>query len=206
MNMEQAQNAAISFMQRQQARESAPAVIAPERKLRAVKAPKESDTATTFPSSNGRELVSVPGIAFKLSPGSYDARGFMIAWRRAKDRNEQIQAIAGYTGYDNRAVFSINEYLAMSTAKKALYSHQLTVVENKQETKSYVAGLPDNQLKRISDLVGREKLAADTLIAHELLASNLVEGSAEQLTSLAMADIERERLVSIRADLSQLVK
>lgn len=204
MNMEQAQNAALAFMQRQQAGESSSTeTSAPkERKLRVVKAPKES-----HPSVNGAKLVSVPGIEFKLSPGSYDARGFMIAWRRAKDRNEQIQAIAGYTGYDNRAVFSINEYTAMSTAKKALApAHQLTVVKPVVETKGYVAGLPDNQLKRISDLVGREKLAADTLIAHELAASNLTEGSSEQLTALAMADIERERLVSIRADLSLLVK
>lgn len=202
MNMEQAQNAALSFMLRQQAKESAPPVMVVERKLRAVKAPKES-----VPSNNGRELVSVPGMAFKLAPGSYDAKGFMIAWRRAKDRNEQIQAIAGYTGYDNKAVFSINEYTAMSTAKKALApSHQLTVVKPEVETKTFVAGLPDNQLKRIADLVGREKMAAEALIKHETSAANLTEGSPEQLMAVAMADIERERLVAIRADLDLLVK
>jgi hypothetical protein len=104
-------------------------------------------------------------------------------------------------------VFSINEYTALSTAKKALApSHQLTVVKAPVETKSYVAGLPDNQLKRISDLVGREKLAAEALIKHETSAANLSEGSPEQLLAIAMADIERERLVSIRADLSLLVK
>lgn len=201
--METAQNAALAFMQRQQAAESAPAVMAPERKLRAVRTAKESPVT----SHNGGNFVSVPGIAFTHKPGDFTAAQFMMVWRRAKDRNEQIQAINGFTGYDNKLAFSVNEYNATTKAKKELRpSHQLTVVQNKQETKTFVAGLPDNHFKRIADLMGREKMAAEALINHELAASNLTEGSIEQLTAVAMADVERERLVAIRFDLSLLIK
>ena len=202
MTLNTSQDLALNVLLSQQARDNA--IVAAVPKLRLVKTPKASKEV---PSTNGKNLVSVPGMKFNLTPGSYTAKDFMVAWRRAKDRNEQIQAMAGYVGYDPKAVFSVNEYTNMSQAKKALApSHQVTEVKEQKETKGYVAGLPNNQFKQISDLVGREKMAAAALIEHELTASNMAEGSTEQLTALGMAEIERERLTAIRFDLSLLVK
>jgi hypothetical protein len=198
----QAQDLALNVLLKQQALDnvSAEIVMDAPRKLRVVQTSKE------VPSTNSTKLVSVPGVVFKLAPGSYDAKTFMIAWRRCKNRDEQIQAMAGYTGYDNKVAFSVNEYNALSSAKKTLTPHLVTAVKSEVEGKGFVAGMPDNVFKKISDLLGREKMAAEALSNYELQIANLTEGSTEHLTAQGMAEIERERLVAIRADLSLLVK
>lgn len=200
----QAQDLALSVLMSQQAKENrASETLAPV--LRLVKTPRKEKAV--LPSHNGKTLSSAPGLSFNNSKGDYTATQFMIAWRRAKDRNEMMSAINGYIGYDNGLAFSVNEYNAKTAAQKELrpVSHPVTDV-TVQEKRGYVAGIPDNNMKKISDLLGREKLAAEALSNYELQISNLTEGTTEHLTAQGMAEIERERLVAIRADLSLLVK
>src|SRR5574337_706885 len=52
--------------------------------------------------------------------GTHDARGYIVAMRRASTRDERIQAIAGFVGYDRSADFSANEFRANQTARRDL--------------------------------------------------------------------------------------
>jgi hypothetical protein len=153
----QSQDLAINVMLTAQAKENT-VTVAP--RLTLVKAPK---AAKEVSSSTGKNQVSAPGISFDNRPGDYTATEFMMRYRRARDRNEMMVAINGFTGYDNKVAFSVNEYNARTAAQKALKPVPVAGAVIKAETKGYVAGIPDNNLKRISDLLGREKLAAEAL-------------------------------------------
>jgi len=126
----------------------------------------------------------------------------MKAWRGSRDRNEQIAAIQSFTGYKMEESFASNEYAALTTAKKTL--NVLTGTETRKSGVAVVAGVPDMVARKVADLKGREEMSAEKLTGYELTASNLKEGSTEQLTALGMAEIERERLIAIRNDLKLL--
>jgi len=131
------------------------------------------------------------------------AVGFMKLLRSARDRNEKIAAIQAYIGYDMQISFAQNEYAAQMAAQQELKPIKLGSIKYNYPA-GVVAGVPNPVNKKLQDLRGREKLAAAAMTECELLAANLVEGSVQQKTALGMADVERERLIAIRADIKLL--
>lgn len=174
------------------------------------RAKKSSDGSQAAPTHQGNGAnAKVVTLSIELPPvGTYDAPSFIVAMRKAKDRNEMIQAIAGYVGYDLSANFGSQELSAKMAAQRAM----VPVVAGKDRTArstvaGYIAGLPDHNRKLIADLEGRERLAVDALADHvkqAISSENL--GETEQATyHETMAQVERERLANIRKDLSRLV-
>jgi hypothetical protein len=148
-----------------------------------------SQAAPINPSGNGAkpQVVSI-----ELPPkGTHDAEGFILAMRKAKTRNESIQAIAGFVGYNLTDNFGTQELRAMSAAKLAMRP----IVAGKDRTvretvKGYIAGMPDHQSKHLANLLARERAAA------EALADYLKQGKT------VLAQVERARIESIRKDIA----
>lgn len=151
------------------------------------------------PSPNGGNPQGMPRIFCPVpAVGYYDAKGFIVALRNAKTRDEQIAAIAGYRGYDPALDFGSNEYRAKSQAQRELKPEPKAPESRVVPTvKGYVAGMPNEHGKRMMDLLARERLAADAAIEHEKLAAE-AQSETERDYQTALALLERERLANIR--------
>lgn len=195
---------------------SSPAVVTITDKVVKVKvaskprAKKSNDGSQAAPTHQGNgDNAKVVTLSIELpAVGTYDAPSFIVAMRKAKDRNEMIQAIAGFVGYDLSANFGSQELSAKMAAQRAM----VPVVAGKDRTirssvAGYIAGLPDHNRKLIADLEGRERLTVEALSDHVRRSlSSEAEGNVEQAHfHETMAQVERERLASIRKDLSRLV-
>jgi hypothetical protein len=160
------------------------------------------------PSPSAEQIASMQNPILPLA-GTYDARRFMTAWRHAKDRNEKIQAIAGYVGFDYRAAFSAEEQRALFQARK----DTIGVTPGKDRSqrsadhslKGFVAGLPDNFQAKIDNLKARERVVVEEIAAankraqdESLSREERAEAEAERLTLTAHA------LHPLREDLKRL--
>lgn len=122
--------------------------------------------------------------------GTLDARGFLVAMRRATTRDEQIKAIAGYCGYDRHGDHGAQDLSARMMAQRELRGAPAplprpihTTASAMATVKGYVHGMPDGVATKVADLLGRERLAAENL--GMLLAIGKSEGTPEQLAYLA---------------------
>lgn len=172
------------------------------------------------PASNGATSVVVT----KTAP-TLDAPAYMVALREAgyrvdatgkrffdhnSQRDDLIKAIDAYIGYDSRKDFASQELNARSQAAREIRKargelfhgpdrHEIRMAQ--ASLSGYVAGMPDNRTKDLANLEARERLAVNTLIEQEHLAMTATTDQ-EKGKALAMAQVERERLISIRRDLA----
>jgi hypothetical protein len=154
------------------------------------------------PSPNGGQTQGMPRLFIPVpAVGYYDAKGFIVALRKAKSRDEQIAVIAGYRGYDPKLDFGSNEYRAKSQALRELRPEPKAPASGVIATvKGYVAGMPNDHAKRVKDLLARERLAADAIVEHEALAKD-AQSETERDYQTALVLLERERLANIREQL-----
>lgn len=130
------------------------------------------------------------GLPVLPKAGMLDARGFMLAVRKAgrrvngdgkpytdpsQVRNDMIRAIAGYVGYDVAGDYGSQELVAKSKAHRELSGKPITgmtIAERREASRNmtgHVAGLPDMIAKQVGDLRGREvKLCEDMLAADKV--------------------------------------
>lgn len=150
-------------------------------------------------------------ICFVLpAAGTLDAKGFLVAMRRATDRNVKIQVIAAFVGYDVAGDYGSQELAANSAAKRALRPIDASG-PNRQEHRAaqrsalgFVNGLPDNHRVKLQDLLGREKMAADQMIEHHK-AADAAQDETTRAHHLAMALLEKSRLAEIQGDIHGMV-
>lgn len=159
------------------------------------------------PAPNGAQPVVAPRVFCAVpAVGYYDAKGFIIALRQAKTRDEQIACIAGFRGYDAKKDFGSNEYLAKSQALRELHPSSNapdSSVRISASIRGYVAGMPNEHAKRVMDLIGRHKLAIDSALDFEKVA---LASDAQELRDYnnALALLERERAANIEAQLTEM--
>jgi hypothetical protein len=155
--------------------------------------------------------------------GSIDAAGFMMLLREAgkirkandagvmltvtdskKEIADQVQAIAGFVGYDFSSAHGMQLDMARQAAMRVL---RPVKVESKvaATVSGFVAGMPNGTAKIVGDLQGRIRMATDTMLDQEKLAGNFAEDSAEYATHMALATVERERIAHMRSDLGKIL-
>lgn len=159
--------------------------------------------AVNPPSIDGKvSTVVIPSRA-----GSVAGAGFMKLYRSAKNRQEVIEAIDLYIGYNAKDSFAAQELRAKQQAANELNPHRLTasgVSKVSPTVQGFIAGLPDTTAKHRENLLARERLAADLMIQHEKSAAEFPYESAERKLHEGLAEVECQRLQAIRHDLAQL--
>lgn len=190
-------------------------------KVRA-KAPKAPRTAKAekAPVAAPRKIVAtipVPAV------GTLDAAGFLLAIRQAgkirkandagvmitindpaKEKADQIQAIAAFVGYD----FSGAHGVQLDTARRTAQFNLRPVKADSKvavTVKGFVAGMPNGTAKVVNDLRARIRLATDTMLDHEKEAEKHETDSAEHATHMALATVESERIAHMRRDLANII-
>lgn len=173
-------------------------------KLAQVKAAKaEQDGSQAAP-----VVAAVPLTTIALpEAGALDARSFLVAMRRAADRDQCIQAIAAFCGYDRTLPFGGQETMARMKAQRDLRPAKAGPKYNRNATQSMggmVAGCPNILAKRVSDLEGRAVLAGEAVADYERQATEHANRGDQANADMChtLANVERERLVQIRADLT----
>jgi hypothetical protein len=169
---------------------------------------KTTDDASTVCGKGNDARPAIP-VAALSTVGTLDARGFMLAIRRATNREESIQAIAGYVGYDRNGNFGAQELAARMKAtnelKAAVKVVSSTTVQGTGNLApvlvAYVAGIPDQVAKRIANLEGQERLIGESVADHEKAAANEELDAADRFYHRELAKVDRMRLVQIRKDL-----
>lgn len=184
-----------------------------ERKPRAVRAEKAPKV-----SSHKIPLATIPVPA----KGSLDAEGFMMAIRNAgkvqrsnengilmtitdptKERQDQIQAIAAFVGYDFGGAHGTQLDSARQRARFTLQPARDSKV--RATVRGFVAGIPNGTEKAVRDLQARIRVATETMLDHEKEAVKFAEDTAEYATHMALATVESERIAHMRKDLSKIV-
>lgn len=200
-------------------------------KLRAVKAEREASAEQSNPmvrvQRQGTDLPPTflshePDKANNIMPrpGTYTAPMFLVVMRQARTRDDQIRAIAGFTGYDVAGDFGAQCLAAKMKAERTMrpFAALPAPVHTAAPTaRGYVAGACDPAAKRTADLQGRERLSAEAIATLDLIINSpdkvtpehiamLVErfGFEETLVrsqALVLRGVEEKRLEQIRADL-----
>jgi hypothetical protein len=138
------------------------------------------------------------------SAGTMDAKAFMSARRWAKDRDETIQAIAAYIGYDLTQPFGLQDSAAVDAANREINPPKAREFKRSSipSVAGYVKGAPDHGVRHVQNLQARERLAVDTMLAHEASARS-ADGEYSRTLYEGLALIEKNRLAEIRADLKR---
>jgi len=145
--------------------------------------------------------------------GTLDAKGYMMAMRNAKDRDAKLAAIAGFIGYDPRQNYAEQELAANFAAKRALRPIDTsgpTLAEDRAAKRSalgFVKGLPDAHQVKVNDLLAREKMATDIMIAEQALCDKATKAGDEQGAThhAGLALLEQERLDYIQSEIHALI-
>ena len=181
-------------------------------KIRAIKAgdkvshPSEkvaSDGSMTAPKAPPPVVLALP------TPGRLTvetAKDYLVASRRAKSREETINAIAAFVGYDRTKDFGVQEMFAKSEAGKLLKPIKAATREY-HSCQPSVSGVinaisqVDRDLARtIANLEAREKMTVEAMLAQEKLA-NAATSTEDRHLHQTLAGVERSRLNQIQKDL-----
>lgn len=153
-----------------------------------------------------------------------DAKGFLQACRDAgkrrnaegkpifdarEVRNDLICAIHAFVGYDNRRDFGSQDIEARAKAQRDLrgVAPGPTREEKRAASRSvggFVAGLPDHKVRALANLRAREVAAVEAMLDHEKAANDAQRSTADRLLSQGLADVERDRIAHIRADIAAM--
>lgn len=153
-----------------------------------------------------------------------DAKGFLQAMlnagKRRNDngilftdsrevRNDQIKAIHAYCGFDTRRDFGSQETEARAKAQREIRGFKVTG-PSREELKAaarsatgFIAGLPDHKARHLQNLLGRETAAVDAMLQHEKDSRDESRSAADRVLSAGLAEVERERVAAIRADIAR---
>ena|ERR1700722_16570094 len=217
--MNAAQFSALSLVLAQQASDSA--AIAPP------VVPMVSGEESAPRNADGSRKMG-PVSAPLPSPGSLEAKGFILAMRNAgrrmnekgfpytdstKVREDKIRAMAAFKGFDSTGNFGAQEVQSLATANREIKNPPRYTGPTRQEQRAinrslsgFQAGLPVPVKTKLEDLLAREVVAVEAMLDHEKQAADLDNRSqAERELSEGMADFERERLASIRREIKMLV-
>jgi hypothetical protein len=176
-------------------------------KLAAVKAAKveAAEAATHLVTPETQKPVTVIELP---AVGTLDARAFLVAMRRATNRDECIKAIAGYCGYDRLGDHGAQDLAARMKAQRELRGAPKALAApvhtGQVSLKGYVHGMPDGVAVKMGDLLGRERLSAETLADHERIAGDNEVAPSLRHYHAQLAIVETARLAEIRADLAAL--
>jgi hypothetical protein len=152
-----------------------------------------------------------------------DAKSFLLACRDAgKRRNDKgifftdpkmvredlIKAIHAYCGYDLHGNFGSQESEARAKAQREIRGFKATG-PTREELKAaarsatgFVHGMPDHKARHLQNLLGRETAAVDAMLAHEKDSRDPQRSAADRVLSAGLAEVERERVAAIRADIA----
>jgi len=124
-------------------------------------------------------------------------------------RNDLICAIHAYMGYDNRRDFGSQDIEARSQAQRELrgVAPGPTLEEKRAASRSvggFVAGLPDHKVRGLANLRAREVAAVEAMLDHEKVAHDSKRCTADRLLAQGLADVERDRIAHIRADIAAM--
>lgn len=124
-------------------------------------------------------------------------------------RNDLIKAIHAYIGYDNRRDFGSQDIEARSQAQRELRGVAPGPTRDEKRAASrtvggFVAGLPDHKVRALANLRAREVAAVEAMIEHDKGASDAKRSTADRLLSQGLADVERDRIAHIRADIERM--
>lgn len=138
------------------------------------------------------------------SAGTMSAKDFIVARRRAKDRDGIISAIAAYIGYDMTKPFGVQDSTAVAAAQRAINPPKAEAFKRSviPSVAGYVKGAPDHGVRHIQNLQARERLAVDTMLAHEANARS-ADGEYSRTLHEGLALVEKDRLAEIREDLKR---
>lgn len=233
--MSHAHDAAIAFLLAQNVQERAAALkdemtvtvsVSMTPKASKKIAPKKVEAAPIHNKSN------TPGMVMP-DRGTLGARDFLLAMRNAgkrvtaegkpfvdqrEVRNDQIKAIhaffyqetkAGrvFVGYDPKRDFGSQDTAARALAQRELRG-PVKVSEHTAPSRTlggYVAGMPDHKARTLANLQGREVAAVDAMLQHQKDADDVSRSASDRELSAGLAEVERERLTQIRADIAALL-
>lgn len=174
----------------------------PATKLAQVKAERAANVA---PQTEG--LIVKPIVTSIPLPekGTLDARSYLIAMRRATDRDMMIRAIAGYVGFDRTVDYGAQELAANMQANRAMRPLPACpkvpgASASLAGYKSATIGMPDAVARRKGDLQGRCVLAAESICEAEKSAKLALESGDMDLAAhfAKVAELESSKLEAIR--------
>jgi hypothetical protein len=166
----------------------------PAKVATAVESKQDASQADSSTNSDNNRNPLPPPVSDPLpTAGTLTPQAFIVAMRRAKSREEQIKAIAGYCGYSTKELFGAQETMARMQANRAISGHKL-VIRTPAEThnayrsvQGYCAGMPNHDAKRLADLKAREVETVENMVR------------CEEVGNLIMAEECRVTLSQIRA-------
>ena len=223
--MNTAQSLALSFLVSQSAAETA--AILPPVKVSAGKTPKSGrrliaasngstsnspgETSTLSAVSAPVNTLPAPTSEPLPSAGYLSAEQFLLTVRSAKSRDQTIRAIAGFIGYNSADNFGSQEQSARMVAARMVSKRPIAAGPDRQmqrtadlSAKGFVSGLPDCLAKRLSDLQGREVVAAENMLAYQKASEDPSLSEDERTLENGLAQVESERLSAIRSDMARL--
>lgn len=174
------------------------------------KLPKQDKSVTSTAPSPERLAHTPQALPTR---GALTARQFLVAMRaKGATQQEKMNAIAGFIGWDRSRLYGEQESAAFQAAKRDIHgidTSGLTREEAKNVNRSvqgFVAGLPDDAQKQVSDLQARERLALSEMSKWDAIAKNEELSDETRAEAKEMANLEQERVYSIGADLAKLLK
>jgi hypothetical protein len=160
------------------------------------------------PVDTARNAAPPPEVKALPAKGTLDARGYFLAQRAAKTRDERIAAISAYIGYSAALTYSQQEYAANARAKREINPPKASpaVPGAAVSLRGFVAGMPDPIAKKKADLEGRQVYCAEQIGEYNKAAKAALEAGneVEAMHNATMAQLETDRLTQIRADLAAL--
>ena len=150
-------------------------------------------------------------LAAMLKAGKRTVEGKLVFQER-EARNDQIQAISAFVGYDNRVLFGTQETAARATAYRILNGRSKVLAGPDRETqrrvdlsaRGFVAGLPAPVQAKLANLQAQELVSAEALCQHEKDSLDVVRGEYQCELSKGLVLVEQERLSAIREDIKRL--
>lgn len=193
--------------------EPPPVMMAP--KAPKVAKPKKGSGSLHCAPPKVQHDTAPPTIAIPAT-GSLDGEGFVSAMlatydkvdgkKRIPTRDEKIQAIAAYIGYDFGGCYGTQESAAYAKAKREKRSVSVNPAEPFKAKSvlptmaGFIAGMPQEEAKKIGDLLGRERIYQDNLV-------DLVKKQDEFKVDLSQEiRVEKARIAKIHADLAAFGK
>lgn len=144
--------------------------------------------------------------------GSLDARSFLVAIRNAKSRDESIQAIAGFMGWNPGESFAAQDFQARAQAMRTIrpidrstLGPERNVIRQASRTLAgYVKGMPDDMAKTLENLRGRERFAY-TEIQNLRRKIDRAQSESEKSLCAGLILVEEERIKVIAKEIARLV-
>lgn len=182
----------------------------PEVKAKVAKAPNK---APKDPKDSTKVEAPVTGPKIDLpSPGSIDAKEYILRMRKAMDRDSKIAILAAYCGYDSCSPFGPQESSANDRAKRELRPLKVDPTEPFKarsilpSASGFIAGMPEEKSRRLGNLLAREKVAAASLSDHLKVINNPESSLSDRETAENFFRLESERIRVIREEIREMTE